>query len=378
MVVPGAQRRIRTGRVVVALLALLLIVPSCGKRVIKIGFSGTLSGRTADLGVQGLNGVRLAVEEANAAGGIDGATIELIAVDDKADPETARRTGVLLAEAGVPVIIGHMTSAMTKAALEVSADRDILYVSPSSSSSFFSDRDDALVRVCATNRGDAQVPAEHLAMKGRPRVVAVFDKNNRSYSHDLVSAFNEIYTGLGGEVLAVLEYDGSTPGAAPALAESLRPFAPGALFLGVSGYDLAMIVQHLRNRGMRMPVYAGGWAMTDSLLKTGGRAVEGVMLAQFFDENDRSDSYLRFKSDYQKRYGYPPTFASVYGYDAAMVVIAALRNTGSADADEIKREILRIRDFRSVMGPLSINRYGDSIRRSLLFEVRSGSFVRVP
>ena len=100
---------------------------------IKVGFVGGLTGRLSDLGIAGRNGVIMAIEEINKAGGINKRPIELITKDDKQDPEVAVNVDKELIDEGVVAIIGHMTSAMSIAALPLINKKQILMISPTTS-----------------------------------------------------------------------------------------------------------------------------------------------------------------------------------------------------------------------------------------------------
>jgi branched-chain amino acid transport system substrate-binding protein len=97
---------------------------------IMIGFSGQLSGAYADLGIKGRDGVLLAVEKINAADGIAGRPIKLLARDDMGTPEGARVADKELIDAGTVAIIGHMTCRQTIAAMEIIKKAGVMLISP--------------------------------------------------------------------------------------------------------------------------------------------------------------------------------------------------------------------------------------------------------
>src|ERR1700752_3486761 len=100
-------------RVLALFASLLFLLDGCGDPTpLQVGFVGGLSGRVADLGVAALDGARLAIEEQNAKGGIDGHPIELTEEDDPQDQDSAQAVFEGLAERHVKAVIGPMTSVM--------------------------------------------------------------------------------------------------------------------------------------------------------------------------------------------------------------------------------------------------------------------------
>src|SRR6056297_421484 len=115
----GKNMKKNTFIIVVLIFFIFLLFLACQKdNPIKIGVSVTLSGRNSPMGIAVKDGVVLAVEQINADGGINGKTLELIIKDDQNNPETARKVDAELIEEGVATILGHITSAMTEAAIE--------------------------------------------------------------------------------------------------------------------------------------------------------------------------------------------------------------------------------------------------------------------
>lgn len=119
---------------VLMIFLLLLALSACSdSSPILIGFSGQLTGKIADIGVPARNGVQLAVETINAAGGINGRKLKLIIKDDGNTPEQAIRVDQELINAGVIAVIGHFTSTQTMAALPLFNKNKVVLLSPTTS-----------------------------------------------------------------------------------------------------------------------------------------------------------------------------------------------------------------------------------------------------
>ena len=119
--------------IIIIILALVLFI-TFQRKPIKIGFSGSLSGLNSPMGIAVKDGVVLALEKMNEQGGIKGRKLELLIKDDKNDPETVLKVDTELINEGVCAIIGHITSAMTQAAIPLINNKQMLLLSPTASS----------------------------------------------------------------------------------------------------------------------------------------------------------------------------------------------------------------------------------------------------
>jgi len=130
----------------------LLFAAGCTpKKPVPIGFLCGLTGRLADLGIGGRNGTLLAVDDLNAAGGIDGRLIELLSRDDEQMLEVARARLTELFDNGVELVVGPMTSSVAAAVLPLASARGIPLVSPLAGAREFSGRNDVFFRVVSSS-----------------------------------------------------------------------------------------------------------------------------------------------------------------------------------------------------------------------------------
>lgn len=373
----------RPGIVLGSVLLIAVVIGVLGirryrcSRPLVIAYAGTLTGKNSELGIQGRNGVVLAVEEINAAGGINGTPIALRNADDRNDAAAARARDAEFAAQGVPVIVGHMTSDMSRYGLEGLAGSETIMVSPTATSTEFTGIDDQFLRVCPVNVVMADPVREYIQAKGYRRAFGIYDSNNRSYAHDYMKNFRNRITP--GSPLTLTDYEFS----AGRYVEAVRAFrASGAdvVVLALSAYDAAMLVQQLRRSGYRGLVAAAGWAMTDDLIRHGGRSVEGMILSHFINMGKLSAPMSTIAEQYRNRFGSEPSFAAFYGYDTVFMLAQALRSgscIGRMSGAEIKRAIIRKGTFISPMGDYRIDSNGDSGRAAWLYQVRNGAFELV-
>src|SRR6056297_3393999 len=146
--------------VIVVLLAIVLFI-IFQRKPIKVGFSGTLSGKNAPLGIAVKDGVMLALEEINEEGGFNGRKLELIVKDDENDRETVTKVDAELIKEGVCTIIGHVTSAMTEAALKQANEKQMLLLSPTTSSLKVLEGEDNLISIHPPNTYEQNALAQY-------------------------------------------------------------------------------------------------------------------------------------------------------------------------------------------------------------------------
>lgn len=338
----------------------------------RVGFIGGLSGRVSDLGMAGRNGARLAVEEANAAGGVRGRPVELVVRDDgqKAD-QAARAVGELLG-VHVDIIVGPMTSAMAEVVVPLTASSGVAVISPTVASTSFSGRDDHFFRVVATTREYAAASALYLAReRGLRRVAVILDRGNEAFTADWARHFGKAFVDAGGTVVHSESFLSAQDASLQEPVGRLLDARPDAVLIAAGAVDMARIGQLVRRRDTDVMLVGTTWAATEELVAVGGRAVEGALVPQFFDREDDAPRYAAFRSAYLDRFGEQPGFASVAAYDAARLALDALANGGSG-----KRAHARLagRVFEGLQQPLKIDAWGDTRRDVFMTAIRDGRF----
>lgn len=360
------------------LLAMAILWGALGceseKPPIRIGFAGGLTGRYSDLGVGGRNGVQLAVEEINRSGGIHGRRVELIVKDDRNDPDTAVQVDRELIREKVAAIIGHMTSAVTMAAIPLINSERMLLISPTTSTSALTGIDDWFFRTAGTNDILAVALADYLMERTAVRRMnVIFDSSNGAYTETFIKTFRSRFVELGGRLTLVASFSGGNDSLRDVVSQSLLlPSCDGVLILA-GGLDAAWICQQIRKQDADIPIFATGWPMTQEFLEHAGRSADGVRFIDYFNWNSQTPLYVQFQKSYVKRYATPPTFSAVYAYEAAQVLFEALRN--NPDPSALKQTIIGIRRFSGLFEDFEIDAFGDAHRKAYLLSAENGRFL---
>lgn len=353
-----------------------LLLQACTKpEPLRIGFIGGLSSQNLDNGQSGLNGVKLAVDQANRAGGIEGRPIELLIRDDAQNPATAEAAARDLARQGVEAVIGPFTSSMAAAILPVLEEKQILLVSPTITAMAFHGKDDHLIRINRTTRDNANDYAAMLMQRGLPRVAVAYDLRNRTFTESWLSEFRQASERFGNRIVTEVAYTSDEHADFAEVARRLLADKPDILFFISGAHDVARLAREARLRAPGIPLAAAEWAATDGLLQLGGDVVEGLLIVHNFNQDDDSPRYRAFSDAHFQRFQKRPAYSTVSAYDATTVVIEALkqRRTGQ----RLKAALLAGHPYPGLQQEIVFDANGDTTRKIHFTEIRSGKYQRI-
>jgi len=371
---PRAGALIRAWAIIVLGIAALL---GCQPpEPIRIGFVGGTSGRVADLGIAGRDAVLLAVELRNQAGGVAGRKVELLIRDDEQKPEVAQRVVRELIDQGVVAIVGPMTSAMAIAVAPIADEAQVLLMSPTATSDDLTGLDDYFFRVNASTLDNAsRIARYHVGQNATRRLAVAYDLRNKSYTESWLNSFRAAYVQGGGEVVKVLGFEGGGETALLQVAQDLLAAQADGVLIVANSVDTALLSQQIRKLDRHAPIITSEWAATERLIELGGKAVEGVIVAQNFDRNSAAPRYRAFYQAYRDRFHREPGFGGVIAFDAANVVLDALAQQQAGR--NVKETVLAMRRFEGVQEPIVFNEFGEVKRSLYITVVRDGQFVMV-
>ena len=361
----------------ILLLGSVAMLVSCQKsEPVRLGFVGGLSGRVADLGVAGRNGVQLAVEQRNAAGGIGGRPVELVVRDDEQNLETAKRVVAELISQDLELIIGPMTSSVAMAVMpQINASKSIL-LSPTVTTTDLGGKDDNFLRVISTTTDYASKSARYQYEKLGIRTVAVlYDNSNKSYTESWLNDFRSAFSAQGGKIVLVKTFQSGKDILFQPLAQELLTAKADVVLIISNSVDSALVCQQLRKMAPRQRIAMSEWASTERFIELAGEAAEGVVVSQFLDRNDTSQRYRDFLAAYRERYKQEPGFAGVAGYDAALVALEAFASR--KQGEKFKAVILGKKVFQGVQQPLTFDRFGDADRKTFVTTIKGSQYITV-
>lgn len=348
----------------VAALAVLVGAPPraawSAEGTIRIGVPVPLSGSYANAGVDILDGAKLAVEQINAAGGVLGKKLELVAEDDACDAQTAVQAAQKIVDAGVVAVAGGYCSSAALPELTPFHRAGLAFVLDASSNPQLTEMgyDDVFRTI---GRDDEQGPFAANFMKNdlHAKKAAVID-DNTTYAKGLAQA---TVKALRKDGVDVVYANAITPGQmdySPTLTRVIS-LKPDVIYY--TGYfsEAGLVVKELRQLGSKITFIGGDGTNDPTLLKTAGPAADGMLittapLAQFL-----SGAHT-FVDDYTRTFGHGPGPYSVYEYDAIGVTAKAIADAKSAEPSAIVAALHRIKDYHGATGIIGFNAKGDRSR----------------
>lgn len=358
--------------VIGVIVSSIIIFMACSSTSpIQVGFVGDLEGSSAFLSQSGLLGARLAVEEFNEAGGLNGRLVEILPKDNKGSLSGMKESLEYFKTSDVSVVIGPYLSHMAVPIFDDINESELLFLSPTVSSYEISDKDDNFIRLISEVNYQGEILA-NLAIKNKDkRFIIVYNEMNQSFTQVLSSDFKKNLETNDGRVLDVLIYNRLIDDI-DALIEKIEIYDyDGILFLG-NGFDTAFMSQRLFNQGLNNQLYVSLWSNTKDLFEEGGQAINGTYIIDFYNPNNKSQEYKKFYDDYTKAYGEEPTFSSVFTYETTKLYLEALRISGDTDWQSIKKAIIDLGVVEGVQSDFEIDAYGDSNRPYIPFQIING------
>lgn len=357
---------------------MILPLTSCfHQKPITIGFVASLTGSTSELGVNGRNGLMMAVEAINAAGGVKGKPVAAVIKDDQNDPETGLAADQAFYEDGISFIIGHMTSNMAALSIPFVNSKDMLMINPTMSSTTLFNQDDHLIGVISPNSDQAAVIKESMVKNdGGKNVAVIYESQNLAYTGTVKDGIAKEIAPTGGQINYEEAFlSGANPNYLD-ISQRVLNSKPDSIVILASSFDAAMFCQQFYKLNNQIPIYLAAWSMNNDLLLQGGKSVEGVKIPSLIDSDSQTPSYIAFREKYLSKYGSEPTFASVYTYEAAMILFQAIKESRSDDPETIKSEIIKKGTYQGLQSEITINQYGDASRTIYEYVVKDGQFKK--
>jgi len=359
------------------LISSLLFAFACqtgggGGDKVRIGVFMSLTGDTANFGISSVNGIKMAADEVNAAGGINGKQIELLVQDDRSDAsEAATIVTKFVTQDQVQAILGEVASSRSIAAAPIAQNAKIPMLTPSSTNPEVTKKGDYIFRSCfidpVQGAAIAQFGAKTLNAK---RAALMVDRKN-DYSTGLEKVISEVFTRLGGQIVVTQSYQAGDQDF-NAQVTSIKGANPDVIF--VPGYygDVALFAKQARDKGITVPLVGGdGWD-SPSLYQIGGAALNGCYFSNHYSPDDADPNVQKFVSDFKARYGTVPDALAATAYDAARILFDAIKRANALDGAAIRDALAATKEFPGVTGKVTFNENRDAVKPIVMIKIQEG------
>ena len=339
---------------------------------------GTISPNTGNLAAYGtaiMNGVNLAVEEINAAGGVLGSQIQVINADDQGDPTECMNAFNSLVSQGVGLIIGSVTSSCTSAITDSANEEEVVLTSPSSTADSITTEDDYVFRACYADSFQGAIAAAYAKQAGYAKVGVVYCAAD-TYSKGLYDSFSAACEKYGVEVAAVestasmdvQDYTNQFASLVNAGVELV--YAP--YYYDIIGPYLVTQARAAGYTGIIMG--ADGYDGAPSYVVEGAdlTAFNGVYWTNHYDPADESAMVQNFVKAFQDKYGEIPMAMSALAYDCVYMYKTAMEAAGSADPAAVRDAMAETSlTYECVTGTFTLDESGTPVKGATIVSFAS-------
>ncbi len=371
------RRAIARGALSLFALCGLLTLPGCpgpgaATNEILIGHYGSLSGSEATFGKSTDNGIQMAVEEINAAGGIGGKKVRLITYDDKGDAKEAGNAVTrLVTNDGVKAVIGQVASKLSLAGGPICQEHGVPMISPSSTNPAVTQVGDMVFRVCFIDPFQGSVCARFARDHIKAETAAILYDQSTPYSVGLMEEFEKAFVKAGGKVVRKETFQAGDQDFSSQLTQ-IRAADPQVVFIPVYYAQIGNIAQQARQLGIKVPfVGADGWE-SGQLASLAAGALDGSFYSNHYSQESDAPKIKEFLAKYKAKYGEIPDSMAALGYDAASVLFAAMKTAPALDGKDLAAAIAKTKDFDGVTGKITLNENRDAVKPAVMLEIKDG------
>lgn len=323
---------------------------------ILLGEYGSMTGTEASFGQSTHKGIMLAVEELNAKGGVLGKKIRIQSEDDGSQvsqvPSVVRK---LIDQDGVLALLGEVASSNSLAAAPIAQEAGVPMLSPSSTNPKVTQKGNYIFRNCFTDIFVGTAMARFARTNLKAKTAALLIDGDSDYSKGLRDYFTQGFKAEGGTIATTVEYvKGDKDFRAPLT--KIKAANPDIIFIPGYYTDVANIAVQARSLGLKQTMMGSdGWD-SPKLFEIGKAAVQGSYISNHYSPSDPSPRVRKFVADFKKKYNETPDALAAVGYDAALVMVDAIRRAGAADRDKLRDALASTKNFPGVTGAITMDK----------------------
>ena len=340
-------------------LAAALMLGGAAQADVKMAIAGPLTGPAATQGAQLKNGVEQAVEDINAAGGMNGEKILLSTGDDASDPKQGVSVANKLAGEGVKFVVGHYNSGVTMPASEAYAENNILEITPASTNPKVTERGLwNIFRTCGRDDQQGVVAGEYIVKNLKDKKIA-FVHDKTTYGKGLADETRKVTSAAG--IKDVL-YEGINTGEKDfsALVSKIKQSGAEYVYWGGLQTEGGLIVRQMRDQGVGAILIGGDGIATDEFAAIAGPGAEGTLMTFGPDPLRRPEAKDIIKR-FEKR-NFKPDGYTLYSYAAVEIIKQAADAAKSTDPQKVAAQIHSGKPFKTVLGDIAYDKKGDITR----------------
>jgi len=354
----------------------LFAIPAAAQEI-KIGLITSLTGPVSTYGISVRNAAVMAVEEINAAGGINGMKINLIIRDDKGDAtEAANVTRYLIDKEQVSMIVGPVITPCVMAAAPIAQQAGVPLMTPTGTGDSITAIGDFIFRAAYKDSLQGSAMARFAYEKlGLRKVAIIYDIAN-DYSTGLMNSFKNTFTELGGKIVQVQTYSTGDRDFSAQLT-SILIANPDGLFIPDYHSAAGPILLQAHQFGLNcVKLGVDGWDSPDLTRLAAGNE-EGGYYVNHYSVLDTREATVEFINKYRAKYNADPDALAALGYDAMLIIKAALEQAGSTDPVALKNALGTVKNVVAATATIDMDPEGTPYKPLVILQIQNGQPVVV-
>jgi branched-chain amino acid transport system substrate-binding protein len=321
----------------------------------KIGEVNPITGAIGRYGTTCHQGIQLAIDQANSGGGVLGKKIALLTEDNQSQAgQTSTIVRKFVTQDKVVAIIGDLTSSATLEGAPIAQAAKIPMVTPLATNPKVTEIGDYIFRVCFIDEFQGRVMARFALEKLKSKKAATLTDTKQDYSVGLSGFFKETFVNGAGSMVREQSYTSGDTDFRAQLT-SIKAAGPDVVFLPGYYPEVGIILKQARQLGITVPFIGCEAWDSPTLIRVAGRAADGCYFSNQFSAGDPTPVVQEFGKVYREKFGNLPDNFAALGYDAANVILDAIKRADSTNSAGIRDAIAQTKDFPGVSGHITID-----------------------
>lgn len=346
---------------------------------IKIGANLELSGAVATYGASINDGAKLAIEEINAAGGVDGKKIKYIPVDNKSETAEATSAAIRLAEQEkVVAMLAPATSGNSVATVQIANKHKVPMVTGSGTAPNVTVNDDGSIneyafRTCFIDPFQGTVAANFASNELGAKNVAIYADNASDYAKGLAKSFKETIEANGGTVVIEEAYVAKDVDFKSTLT-NIKGKNPDFIFIPGYYEEVGLIVKQARDLGINVPLMgADGWDSPTLVELAGADALNNTFITNHYSSEDPDATIQKFVEAFKAEYNEAPNAFHALGYDSIYFIVDAIKRVdGDITGESIQKALAATKDLSLITGTFTVDENHNPVKSATVLEFVDG------
>ena len=344
---------------------------------IVVGASFELTGNVANYGKSTLSGLKMAFDEVNKAGGIDGKKLRIVESDNKSEPsEAGNSVTKLVTQDKVIAVVGPATSGCVAASTPITTANKVPLIAPCATAPNITVEKgkvkEFVFRSCFIDPFQGRVMAEFADKNLKVKNVAILYDASSDYSKGLAEVFTKTMEEKGGKIVAKEAFLAKDLDFKSALTK-IKSTNPEAIYIPGYYEEVAKIIKQTRELGLNVPLLGcDGWD-SPKLVEIGGpEALNNTYFSSAYSAQDKEPSVQKFIAGYKAMYNKEPDVFCMQGYNAGLILADAIKRAGTTDGTKLAAAIAATKDLSVASGKLTYDADHNPITSAIIIELKDG------